>query len=120
MFADSQVRFFECMGGCFREGAYNNMRNVVSKFVGRIEKELNPALLRLAAYWVPGQRDQLLRGQREGDDGAGRQGGGERAFVSGWRFADAAAAAQAHLDAILVEVAYAGGTLPPSSMQLFF
>lgn len=45
---------------------------------------------------------------------------GNAAFVSGWRLADAAAAAQAHLDAILVEVAYAGGTLPPSSMQLFF
>ena len=42
MFADSQVRFFEYIGGCFREGAYNNMRNVVSNFVGRIEKGTQP------------------------------------------------------------------------------
>lgn len=42
VFLDSQVRFFEFMGGCFREGAYDNMRNVVRKFIGRNEKELNP------------------------------------------------------------------------------
>lgn len=51
VFLDSQVRFFEFMGGCFREGAYDNMRNVVRKFVGRSEKELNPELLKLAAYY---------------------------------------------------------------------
>ena len=51
VFLDSQVRFFEFMGGTFREGAYDNMRNVVRKFVGRSEKELNPELVKLAAYY---------------------------------------------------------------------
>ncbi|MCF2622049.1 helix-turn-helix domain-containing protein [Collinsella tanakaei] len=50
-FADSQVRFFERMGGCFEEGVYDNMRNVVAKFVGRGEKLLNGNLMALAAYY---------------------------------------------------------------------
>lgn len=37
IFADSQVRFFEHTGGCFKEGVYDNMRNVVKKFIGRNE-----------------------------------------------------------------------------------
>lgn len=50
-FADSQVRFFEHMGGCFEEGVYDNMRNVVAKFAGRGEKLLNEGLMSLAAYY---------------------------------------------------------------------
>ncbi len=38
---DSHVKFFEMMGGSYREVVYDNMRNVVSKFIGRNEKELN-------------------------------------------------------------------------------
>ena len=51
VFEDSQVRFFEHMGGCFKEGVYDNMRNVVSRFLGRNEKELNPNLIKFAAYY---------------------------------------------------------------------
>lgn len=51
VFLDSQVKFFEMLGGCFKEGVYDNMRNVVSKFIGRNEKELNPQLIRLALYY---------------------------------------------------------------------
>ena len=51
VFLDSQVRFFEMLGGCFREGVYDNMRNVVSKFIGKNEKQLNKELIKLAAYY---------------------------------------------------------------------
>ncbi len=50
-FADSQVRFFEHMGGCFEEGAYDNMRNVVASFTGRGGKLLDEGLMSLAAYY---------------------------------------------------------------------
>ena len=50
-FIDSQVRFFEMVGGSFKEGVYDNMRNVVSKFIGRNEKELNAELVKLATYY---------------------------------------------------------------------
>ena len=50
-FADSQVRFFEHMGGCFEEGVYDNMRNVVASFTGRGGKLLNERLMSLAAYY---------------------------------------------------------------------
>jgi hypothetical protein len=42
VFMDSHVKFFEMMGGCWREVVYDNMRNVVSKFIGKSEKGLNP------------------------------------------------------------------------------
>jgi hypothetical protein len=51
VFLDSHVKFFEMMGGCGilrepskiqrREVVYDNMPGVVSKFIGRNEKELN-------------------------------------------------------------------------------
>ena len=51
VFIDSQVKFFEMLGGCFSEGVYDNMRNVVTKFIGRNEKELNKQLIDLALYY---------------------------------------------------------------------
>lgn len=51
VFMDSHVRFFEMMGGVYKEVVYDNMRNVVSKFIGRNEKELNPNLLILSNYY---------------------------------------------------------------------
>jgi len=51
VFMDSHVRFFEMMGGCWREVVYDNMRNVVSKFIGRSEKELNEDLLKMSIYY---------------------------------------------------------------------
>ncbi|HKL41594.1 MAG TPA: helix-turn-helix domain-containing protein, partial [Clostridia bacterium] len=41
VFMDSHVRFFEMVGGVYREVVYDNMRNVVKKFIGHNEKELN-------------------------------------------------------------------------------
>lgn len=101
VFLDSQVRFFEFMGGTFREGVYDNMRNVVSRFVGKSEKELNPELVKLSAYyrfdlnvtncfagWEKGAVESAVKVVRN------------RAFALDWRF-DTLADAQAHLDAVL-------------------
>ena len=51
VFLDSHVRFFEFIGGCWREVVYDNMKNVVSKFIGKNEKELNDDLLKMSAYY---------------------------------------------------------------------
>jgi hypothetical protein len=51
VFMDSHVQFFEMMGGCHQEVVYDNMRNVVSKFIGRSEKELNEDLVKMSVYY---------------------------------------------------------------------
>ena len=51
VFLDSQARFFEMLGGCFKQGVYDNMKNVVTKFIGRNEKQLNEQLIKLALYY---------------------------------------------------------------------
>ena len=51
VFMDSHVRFFEMMGGCWQEIVYDNMRNVVSKFIGKNEKELNEDLIKMSVYY---------------------------------------------------------------------
>jgi hypothetical protein len=38
VFLDSHVKFFEMIGGVWKEIVYDNMRNVVSKFIGKNEK----------------------------------------------------------------------------------
>jgi len=51
VFMDSHVKFFEMTGGCWREIVYDNMRNVVSKFIGKSEKELNEDLVKMSVYY---------------------------------------------------------------------
>ena len=51
VFIDSHARFFELVGGSFKEGVYDNCRCVVSKFIGRNMKELNPELIKLSLYY---------------------------------------------------------------------
>ncbi|MCL2817603.1 MAG: hypothetical protein FWD39_04365, partial [Clostridiales bacterium] len=51
VFMDSHVRFFEMMGGSYREIVYDNMRNVVKKFIGKSEKELNDDLVKMSVYY---------------------------------------------------------------------
>jgi transposase len=51
VFMDSHIRFFEMMGGCYREIVYDNMRNVVTKFIGKNEKELNEDLVKMSVYY---------------------------------------------------------------------
>ncbi len=51
VFMDSHVRFFEMIGGVYKEVVYDNMKNVVTKFIGPHEKELNKDLLKLSLYY---------------------------------------------------------------------
>nr|WP_281350151.1 IS21 family transposase [Alkalibaculum sporogenes] len=51
VFMDSHIKFFEMIGGIYKEVVYDNMRNVVSRFIGRHEKELNSTLLKLSLYY---------------------------------------------------------------------
>ncbi|MFI3173546.1 MAG: IS21 family transposase [Eubacteriales bacterium] len=51
VFMDSHVQFFKMIGGVHKEVVYDNMRNVVTKFIGRHEKELNANLLKLSMYY---------------------------------------------------------------------
>jgi len=51
VFIDSHARFFEMVGGSYKEGVYDNCRCVVSKFIGRNEKELNKELIKMALYY---------------------------------------------------------------------
>jgi len=39
------------MGGCYKEIVYDNMRNVVTKFIGKNEKELNEDLVKMSMYY---------------------------------------------------------------------
>lgn len=51
VFIESHVRLFKMLGGIYLEVVYDNMRNVVTKFIGRNEKELNPELLKMSNYY---------------------------------------------------------------------
>jgi hypothetical protein len=51
VFMDSHVRFFEMVGGSYKETVYDNMKNVVSRFIGRSEKQLNPDLIKMSLYY---------------------------------------------------------------------
>ncbi len=51
VFLDSHVQFFEMVKGSYKEVVYDNMRNVVSKFIGKHEKKLNEQLLNLSLYY---------------------------------------------------------------------
>ena len=51
VFLDSHVRFFAFIGGVYKEVVYDNMRNVVSRFIGRSEKELNCDLIKMSLYY---------------------------------------------------------------------
>jgi hypothetical protein len=51
VFMDSHVKFFEMMGGCWREIVYDNMKNVVTKFIGKNDKELNEDLMKMSLYY---------------------------------------------------------------------
>lgn len=48
---NSHVKIFEMLGGVYKELVYDNMRNVVAKFIGRNEKELNEDLIKMSLYY---------------------------------------------------------------------
>jgi len=51
VFKDAHVKFFEEVGAVYPEVCYDNMRNVVSRFLGKSKKELNPQLVQLSNYY---------------------------------------------------------------------
>jgi len=51
VFMDSHVRFLEMIGGSYKEVVYDNMRNVVTRFLGKNEKQLNEDLIKLSIYY---------------------------------------------------------------------
>lgn len=51
VFMDSHVQFFEMTGGVWREIVYDNMKNVVTKFIGKNDKELNEDLVKMSMYY---------------------------------------------------------------------
>lgn len=51
VFLDAHIQFFEMVRGVYRELVYDNMRNVVTRFIGRGEKELNAELIKLSLYY---------------------------------------------------------------------
>lgn len=51
VFMDSQVKFFHQFGGIWKEMVYDNMKNVVTKFIGPNDKELNEDLIKLSLYY---------------------------------------------------------------------
>lgn len=51
VFLDSHVKFFEMSGGVWTEVVYDNMKNVVKKFLGQNEKELNQEFVQMALYY---------------------------------------------------------------------
>jgi transposase len=51
VFLDSHVRFFEKIHGVYREVVYDNMKNVVTRFIGKSEKELNADLIAMSTYY---------------------------------------------------------------------
>jgi transposase len=50
-FLDSHVRFFEMARGVYDEIVYDNMKNVVTRFIGRNERQLNEDLLKMSIYY---------------------------------------------------------------------
>ena len=51
VFMDSHVKFFEMVKGVYKEVVYDNMKNVVTKFIGRTEKVLNKDLINMSLYY---------------------------------------------------------------------
>lgn len=104
VFLDSQVKFFEHIGGCFEEGVYDNMRNVVSKFIGRNEKEINEKLLSFAAYYgFKVNVTNCFSGNEKGSVERSVDIVRNKAFAANWKF-NSIEEAQAHLDKALAKL----------------
>lgn len=104
VFIDSQVKFFEHMGGCFEEGVYDNMRHVVSKFIGKNEKELNKGLLDFAAYYgFKVNVTNCYAGNEKGSVENAVKVIRNAAFATKFEF-DSLSCAQKHLDQALIKL----------------
>lgn len=51
VFIDAHIQFFNHVQGVYETVVYDNMRNVIKKFTGKHEKELNDELIKLSLYY---------------------------------------------------------------------
>lgn len=51
VFIDAHIQFFKEVQGVYSTVVYDNMRNVIQKFVGKHEKELNEELLKMSLFY---------------------------------------------------------------------
>ncbi|WP_438840165.1 IS21 family transposase [Enterococcus sp. AZ050] len=51
VFLDAHIRFFEHLNGVYSTVVYDNMKNVVKRFVGKHKKELNDELIKLSLFY---------------------------------------------------------------------
>jgi transposase len=97
-FLDSHVRFFELAGGAYREVVYDNMKNVVTAFIGKTEKALNTDLIALSTYYgfTPNVTN-CYRGNEKGYVESSVKAVRQEAFSLRYKFADLEEA-EAHLE----------------------
>lgn len=104
VFIDSHVRFFEMAGGVYDEIVYDNMKHVVSKFIGRNEKQLNAELLKLSLYYgFKINVTNCFRGNEKGHVESSVKFIRNKVFASRYRF-DSFEEAEAYLYERLVEL----------------
>jgi hypothetical protein len=88
-FLDSHVRFFEMAGGVWEEVVYDNMRNVVSKFIGPSEKELNKDLVQMSLYYgFKPNVTNSFHGNEKGSVEGGVKVIRNKAFATAYKFDD--------------------------------
>ena len=104
VFLDSHVRFFEMVGGAYREAVYDNMKNVVTRFIGRNEKELNADLVAMSTYYGFALNvTNCFRGNEKGYVESGVKATRKEAFATRYRF-DSLGDAEEYLDAELIRM----------------
>jgi transposase len=104
VFLDSHVRFFELVRGAYREIWYDNMRNVVTKFIGKSEKELNADLIAMATYYgFSPNVTNCFRGNEKGFVESSVKEARKEVFAVRYRF-DSIEDAEAYLDTELTRM----------------
>jgi transposase-like protein len=104
VFLDSHVRFFDMVGGAYREAVYDNMKNVVTRFVGRSEKELNADLVAMSTYYGFSLNvTNCFRGNEKGYVESSVKATRKEAFATRYRF-DCIEDAEEYLEAELARM----------------
>jgi transposase len=104
VFFDSHVRFFEMVQGVYREVVYDNMRNVVTRFIGRNEKELNTDLIAMSTYYGFSMNvTNCFRGNEKGFVESSVKAVRKEAFATHYRF-DRIEDAEQYLEAELLRM----------------
>ena len=104
VFMDAHVRFFESIGGIYNEVVYDNMRNVVSKFIGRNKKQLNEDLVKMSMYYgFDINVTNCFSGNEKGHVEGSVKHIRKQAFSLKYEF-DSLAQAQNHLEMCLIKI----------------